>query len=1193
MARVELTGEQRAAIYAAGGVLVRAGAGSGKTEVLARRFVALVAGDIEGRAPLVPQQIAAITFTEKATADMRGRIAEVLDERIAQEPAEERRRMLARARRALGLARISTIHAFCAHLLREHPLEAGVDPGFDVLDEYQSATFLQRVCRELLADAVRRRDRGAIRLAGARGLHGTKHRAGAIDLLLRLTGDAARMGKQPSWIIERAAATAQELRSRAPRLVELRAELVAQVEKLLRIKGIDGTARKKLDQARGEWPRLRAEIAALSADSDPPQLDVLVELHGSIPDARNTTLRDGVREIRRIIQEIDEAYGACRAATAIKEIAGFVAEAGDRLVARKRGERVVTFDDLLTLARRLLERHPEVATHYRRTIAALLVDEYQDTDPVQDAVVRLLTEGGAPAPELFIVGDEKQSIYRFRGADVTVFNRPRALVAPAELPLRENRRSLPEIVEFVNAVGASVMAPRADGKPPYRVEWRDAHRLIAVRPALGAAAVELIVKPGGGNGAGSREGRRVEADAIARRCAQMVAEKVEVFDRSTEKWRPVRFSDIAVLMRSFTDVAVYEAGFARARVPYYTVKGRGFFECKEVRDLAALLGAIDDPRSSVELAAALRSPLFGISDQCLLEMALHLEEQRAADGPRRPFWKLFDEPHEDFAWLGDRRDVEAARRARNVLAELRAMRERERLSVIVERALELTRFEAVMLRLENGRRRAANARKLAELARDFESHRFFGFADFARHLRRLVDEQPLEPQAPTAAESEDVVRLMTIHQAKGLEFPVVILADLGRRPRSNSENVVMSPEYGLLACDTVGAGDEALPNPLLAQWREVSKDQEQAEAARILYVAITRARDRLILSEGPRGADWQTQIRAVVGEAAIADFEGGQEAERVVETPAGKVTLRRADVLAKAPVAGVEQAAPRVPIEELAASARARLGFAAPAARELVTSPSALEDFERCPRQYFLRHELALPEGDLAGATGDGGNASALGTIAHAVLEQFPARVTSREREAEIARLVDLHSAGSGVGAGERRALVRDLSRYVASAEFVQRAGAPGARREAPFFLRLEDGGFTLFVRGRIDLLADDGARIVVGDYKYARAGEHDYRVQMKCYALAAREAYPERKVEAEIIYLRERAERRVLELEPAAAMREHLLALGRRMAAAAAAGVPAAYPMGPAAPAACHALGCGYVARCWRLERARHAARA
>src|SRR5581483_5612513 len=358
-------------------------------------------------------------------------------------------------------------------------------------------------------------------------------------------------------------------------------------------------------------------------------------------------------------------------------IAGFVAEAGDRLVARKRGERVVTFDDLLTLARRLLERHPEVATHYRRTIAALLVDEYQDTDPVQDAVVRLLTEGGAPA-----------------------------LVAPAELPLRENRRSLPEIVEFVNAVGASVMAPRADGKPPYRVEWRDAHRLIAVRPALGAAAVELIVKPGGGNGAGSREGRRVEADAIARRCAQMVAEKVEVFDRSTEKWRPVRFSDIAVLMRSFTDVAVYEAGFARARVPYYTVKGRGFFGCKEVRDLAALLGAIDDPRSSVELAAALRSPLFGISDQCLLEMALHLEEQRAADGPRRPFWKLFDEPHEDFAWLGDRRDVEAARRARNVLAELRAMRERERLSVIVERALELTRFEAVMLGLENGRRRA-------------------------------------------------------------------------------------------------------------------------------------------------------------------------------------------------------------------------------------------------------------------------------------------------------------------------------------------------------------------------------------------------------------------------------------------------------------------------------------------------------
>ncbi len=187
MARFDLTGEQRDAVYAAGNVLVRAGAGSGKTEVLAQRFVALLAGDIAGREPLAPERIAAITFTEKATADMRRRIAEVLDDRIARESEVERRAALIRARRTLGLARISTIHAFCARMLREYPIEAGVDPGFEVLDEYQSMTFLEGQCRDSIADAVRRQKPGAIRLVGARGLYGFTHQMGAIEVVLKLS----------------------------------------------------------------------------------------------------------------------------------------------------------------------------------------------------------------------------------------------------------------------------------------------------------------------------------------------------------------------------------------------------------------------------------------------------------------------------------------------------------------------------------------------------------------------------------------------------------------------------------------------------------------------------------------------------------------------------------------------------------------------------------------------------------------------------------------------------------------------------------------------------------------------------------------------------------------------------------------------------------------------------------------------
>ncbi|HZZ07228.1 MAG TPA: UvrD-helicase domain-containing protein, partial [Candidatus Binataceae bacterium] len=287
MARVELTGEQRDAVYAAGNVLVRAGAGSGKTEVLAQRFVALLAGDIPGRAPLAPERIAAITFTEKATADMRRRIAEVLDQRIACEDDATRHAALARARRTLGLSRISTIHAFCARMLREYPIEAGVDPGFEVLDEYQSMTFLESACREMIADAVRRHEAGATRLVSARGLYGFTHQMGAIEVLLEVIGEAARLGRSHDWIRATAETTAEKLRDYGAAIPRLRAQLVELVRGLLAPRGVQGKAGEVLDQLRGEWPSLRSAIEGLDADSEPSALDVLLALDEKLPDKRN------------------------------------------------------------------------------------------------------------------------------------------------------------------------------------------------------------------------------------------------------------------------------------------------------------------------------------------------------------------------------------------------------------------------------------------------------------------------------------------------------------------------------------------------------------------------------------------------------------------------------------------------------------------------------------------------------------------------------------------------------------------------------------------------------------------------------------------------------------------------------------------------------------------------------------------
>ncbi|HEY2524898.1 MAG TPA: UvrD-helicase domain-containing protein, partial [Candidatus Binataceae bacterium] len=1189
MPRVEITQEQRDAVYAAGNALVRAGAGSGKTEVLSQRFVALVAGDIAGREPLAPERIAAITFTEKATADMRRRIADVLDDRIAREGDAVRRAALVRARRMLGLARISTIHAFCARLLREYPIEAGVDPGFEVLDEYQSVTFLQGRCRELLADAVRKQEPGAIRLVGARGLYGSKNRKGAIEIVLQAIGESGRLGKSPGWIRDIAEATAAKLREFDERIPRLRAELFELVGRLLGVPNPSGAAGTKLEELRGRWPSLQPAIEAFSAESDPADRSVFDDLRLLLPTAQSKKVKDLVYAIRGnhepgIIDAIRDAYGGARAAQPTLEIAALIADLGVKLEQRKRAERAVTFDDLLILAARLLRSHPEAAARYRRALGALLVDEYQDTDPIQDEVVRLLTGEGSPAPELFIVGDEKQSIYRFRGADVTVFNRDRGPLLFGRA-LRENRRSLPAIIDFVNAVSAQSMAPGddADAKP-YRIRWSEEHRLQAIRPASDAPAVELIIAPNAQDGNGARLDagalRRVEADAIARRCAQMVRETAGAAHR-------VEFAQIAVLLRSFTDVAIYEDAFRRAGVPSYTVKGRGFYECKEVNDLAALLATIADPENPLELATALRSPVFGLSDQCLLDIALHLDERRAATGEARRLWQLFDDAGEDFAWLGSERT--AALDARDTLIALRKMRERASLAAIVARALELTRFEAVLLGLEGGAQRAANVRKLVEIAREFEAHRFLGLGDFVRHLRRLVEEAPREPQAQIAGENDNVVRLMTIHQAKGLEFPVVIVADLARRTQTSNEQIVMTAEHGLLVCDTVGAGDESLPNPLAAEYRAAVKDQEEAENARLLYVAMTRARDRLILSEGAMKSksSWVDHVRAAVGADKVETFVGAAAGEKIVDASGVKVVLRRADALAREP--GAQPPAAESPAPgELAAAARVRLGFAAPPLSEVVTSPSALDDFERCPRQYFLRRELGFPEGrpDTVFDSDGDGQAIAMGTVAHAVLEQLAPAPPKSGLEAEIARLVGVHGAASNLNPAAQRTLVRDLLRYARSREdraATEAGAAADLRRETPFFMSVEDDGLTLFIRGRIDLLIDDGKRLVVSDYKYARAGSGDYRVQMECYALAAAEAAPGREVSAEIVYLRDRVARRQLELAPLDAIRAHLLTLGRGIAAARAAERgAAAYPRRPAEARECRALGCGYVARCW-----------
>lgn len=1178
--KIELSIEQRAAILTPGNVIVRAGAGSGKTEVLARRFVALVTGDIEGREPLMPEQIAAMTFTEKATCDMRARIAAVIDERLAQGLREDLRTHLVRAKRTLGLARISTIHAFCARILRENPIEAGLDPDFEVIDEYESQTFLTRVCEQGLVDAVRANDPGAIRLASARGLRTLGFREGAVDIAVRVIREARRLGRPPGWIGEATCRSAARIESDRGEVACLAHQLCDYVEQLPAPRELKGNTADQVAWLRDEWPRLRGPLLAFDADSGPAIIEVLRELDELIPGARAAAVKDTVKAIRQLLHSsvsafgldghLIRAWGAQRSIRPTLEVAALIDRISAALDDARRRDRIATFDDLLELTRGLLDDGSSgVAERYRGQLRALLVDEYQDTDPLQDAIVSRLTEwrGADPAPELFIVGDEKQSIYRFRGANVAVFNRPRE-PAPRALPLHENRRSTPNILNFVNALAAHVMRPGIAPARPYRIEWDDDHRLRAVRGATLDPPVELITAVGGIGAAAEK--RELEARAIARRILEL-AGSAQVIDPDTGEPRAAGFGDIAILLRAFTDAAIYERALVAAGIDCYTVKGRGFYGCPEVIDLIELLAALNDPRDSLALAAALRSPFFALSDNSLLEMGLYLRERAPANDGPRSISDLFAGPAADFGWLAEGRAE--AEHAWYVLHDLRAICGRAPAAAVIERALELTGFEAVMAGMPDGRQRVANLRKLVELARGFESRHFFTFHDFTVYLRRLAEEEPYEAQEQILGENENVVRLMTVHQAKGLEFPIVIVADLGRNPPPDNRTTVLDPEHGLLVSDTVGSGDDEIPNAMAVAYRDRRRDEEQAEAARILYVAVTRARDYLILSEGATAGGWAAQVREFAGKSEVESFAVSNAIELPLDRSGVRIVLRHPDTAPFAsPAANAGPDSARA--EEIADLARRRLAFAPAAAADLVMSPTALAGFDRCPRQFRWR-ALGIEEHQTAGASAPAtdGDALAMGTVAHAILERIEF-ASGGAAARQIETLAESLGAAAGLDSEQRAAIARDLSAYLAALG----ANATVLAREVPFFMRI---GGQLFVRGQIDALAGDGDRLVVRDYKYARAADeaHLYQVQMECYGLAAMEAYAGRPVDAEIIFLRGGARTVAIAMPSADEIRARLAAIGDAVRVARGSGE---YPRKPAGPPACRALGCGYLARCW-----------
>ncbi len=1076
-------------------VFLEAGAGSGKTGVLVERYCAAVADD-----GISPESILAFTFTEKAAAELRRRIRAEL-ERLAAEGSGEEAERLSEAVRSLGAAPITTIHGFCRRLLASHPIAAGLDPRFRVLDESESRRVAWTAFDSALEDFTA--------VAGPEGEHrmallSTRR---ARQIVLRAHEELVSRGDEPAL----PPVTPRDLGAALTELGQA-AEPVA------------------VNPKRTETQRERAAAAIALAEAGTATLHELeaVEL-----------------ESKSTVEEVDAFRQAARRAIAVAAEGGAggatYADLGvllelfsKRFAAAKSERSGLDFEDLQRGAVALLGGSPEIGTATRERFTHILVDEFQDTNALQLALIEGLR---GPDTKLFCVGDEFQSIYGFRHADIDIFTGQRRAFeerAGAEsMRLSGNFRSGPQIVATVNEFGNALLPGYSD--------------LTAGRDTDSRAPVELLLTDAKGwkehrDALAPRDGDKTAAEAIAE--ARILAGRLREIADAGEH-RP---DQMVILLRAFTQVEAFEEALTRAGLPAYVVGGGGYWSRQQAQDMVALLSAIANPLDDEALFGALASPAGGVAPDTLWLL------RRIAGG--RHIWHAMrtvagevepDAGNEESETALAAIPGEDRGRVAELAATLRRLRDagtRLSLESLLQRAVEETGYDLAVLRADHGRERYANVRKMMRLARDFESvegRDLRGFLDYAA----LSAEQDAEAPAAVEAEEGSGVRIMTVHAAKGLEFPLVAVAQLGRALRTGgSADLVLgrpgeTPLRAGMRMSRPGAGTLAL-----FDYEDLVRegiDREEAEELRLAYVAVTRARDRLILS-GARTETNHTDERALsvlrrmlhrlgasglTGDATLglraADPlpESGRERETNArihvaytapsEDSAAALAERRKD-LSEAP-SEPESPPPLVTVD-------------APALPARTLSYSTLQEHARCGYRFYVERVLRLGSVDAGFGEAEPSRNRALqiGNATHELLR--------RSAESRWAAPGPTAVAGALARAGLEPADTSAADRVTGSVLAWLGSPLPGGLRGAGVRLRAEhpflldvDG---TVVRGSIDLLAEraTGAPLVV-DYKTDRLRGDDpaeraerYRTQRNVYAVAVAEALDVDEVEVAYVFL-------------------------------------------------------------------------
>jgi ATP-dependent helicase/nuclease subunit A len=993
------TPEQRAAITLRGQLLVAAAAGSGKTAVLVERLIRRITDPEE---PEDVDRFLVVTFTKAAANEMRERIGKALDDALFQEQETQAVEHLLRQRTLLQRASITTLHSFCLELIRKYFYQLELDPAFRVADQAEADLLRQDVVEDLFETRYARVDPAFLKLVEAFG--SDRDDQPLMEYILHLYEFAYSQPHPGEWLreLERAyawddiesllqsawgQAVRQGLLDRVSESLDLleRAELVAQrpggpalyagtlQDDLNRVRILDRALRE------GQWAQIEAQfhtavnypkLPAIRSKAKPSTVaktDQAVSLQsasltGSVENESEESLRkswqeeckklrdEAKKKLNSLNNEVfayplnDQLPALREMGTMAETLGALVSEFSQVYATAKTQRNVLDFTDLEHFALRLLEEKGEaslIAQGLKGYFAEVLVDEYQDINPVQERLLQLVSRQ-EDSPNLFMVGDVKQSIYRFRMADPSLFLAKYSTLphwhsgmlnnsAPAEIVIDLNRnfRSRREVVEGVNFLFRQIMTKGA-GEIPYddQAALQYGAAFVSgqdqIRTAEGPIEIHLLdpqsiknrlVTPSTAESSATspaNEGQsedpesslpesalgsdadlslgtedsitpedldkaRIEARLVSERIRRMVlGTEFQIYDQGDKKFRSVRYSDIVILMRSYSAVApVYVEEFQNADIPVYAETTTGYFGASEVETMLSLLKVIDNPHLDIPLAAVLRSPLVSLNGSELGKIRMILPKGDFYEALTLAVWADLT----DRDLLPERTDAfkqilvlyeEALpllmEKAREILItapgitdkitdfwlKLQDWRTRSRrtpLADLLWSLYEETGYLTYVGTLPAGVQRQANLRVLYDRAGRFEATRYRGLFRFLRFLDRFQGQGMDLGRARALGEKEDVVRLITVHASKGLEFPVVFMVGLGRT--FNTQSL----KGKLLTHAKLGLGmpiidvENYVRYPSIIQYavKQRLAQESLAEELRILYVALTRAKERLLL----------------------------------------------------------------------------------------------------------------------------------------------------------------------------------------------------------------------------------------------------------------------------------------------------------------------------------------------------------